>query len=127
ECYDRAIVLPNSFKSALVPLFAGIPVRSGWRGEMRHGLLNDLRVLDKEALPLMVQRFAALAHPRDAALPAEPPRPALRVQAHAALTVAARFGLSPHEGVLALCPGAEFGSSKQWPATHYAEVARAAI
>ena len=66
--YDQAIVLPNSFKSGLVPFLAAIPRRTGWRGEWRYGLLNDLRVLDPHRYPRMIDRFVALGH--DAAEPA---------------------------------------------------------
>ncbi|MGA4815050.1 glycosyltransferase family 9 protein [Pseudomonas aeruginosa] len=55
--YEQAILLPNSLKSALVPWFAGIPKRTGWRGEMRYGALNDIRKLDKQRYPLMIERF----------------------------------------------------------------------
>ena len=83
--YDRAFVLPNSLKSALIPFWAGVPVRTGWRGEMRYGLLNDVRKLDKERYPLMVQRFVALALDADAPPPPletiQPPR--LRVDSDA--------------------------------------------
>ncbi|MCB1678169.1 MAG: lipopolysaccharide heptosyltransferase II [Halioglobus sp.] len=124
QCYYQAIVLPNSLKSALVPLFAGIPRRTGWRGEMRYGLLNDLRILDQTALPLMVQRFAALGLDAHAALPHELPQPLLVVDAEAARECAARLGLHPDKPILALCPGAEFGSAKRWPVEYYADLAR---
>jgi heptosyltransferase II len=124
--YDQAIVLPNSFKSALPPWFARIPRRTGWRGEMRHGLLNDVRRLDPARLPLMVQRFAALAGDGDD-VPDEIPRPRLHSDPLQRVQLRERFGLDTQRPVLALCPGAEFGASKRWPATHFATVASAMI
>jgi len=77
--YDQAIVLPNSFKSTFIPFFANIPLRTGWRGEMRYGLLNDVRALNKKRYPLMVQRYAALALPKEAEPLTEFPYPQLQV------------------------------------------------
>lgn len=122
--YDQAIVLPNSFKSALISRFAGIPLRTGWRGEARGWLLNDCRRLDKTRYPLMAQRFAALAYAPDTALPATLPRPSLQVNAQSVYAVRQRLQLHSGTPVLALCPGAEFGASKQWPAEYYAALAR---
>ncbi len=125
--YQQAIVLPNSLKSALVPWFARIPKRSGWRGEMRYGLLNDMRILDEKKYPLMVQRFAALAFAPDTPLPATLPTPQLTIDAAARAQLLAQFRLATDTPLLALCPGAEFGPAKRWPETHYAEVARAML
>jgi heptosyltransferase II len=123
--YSRAIVLPNSLKSALVPWLAGIPRRTGFRGEYRYGLLNDLRRLDKQGLPRTVQRFVALGQPRSE-LPTldDCPRPRLRTESAAGREARERLELSVERPVLALCPGAEFGPSKRWPPAHFAAVAR---
>lgn len=121
--YDQAILLPNSLKSALVPFFAGIPLRTGWKGEMRYGLLNDVRTLDKDRYPLMIERFMALAYPPGSELPRPYPRPALRIDPASRDAALASFGLVLDRPVLALCPGAEFGESKRWPSEHYARVA----
>ncbi len=129
--YDRAILLPNSLKSALVPAFARIPVRSGWRGEMRYGLLNDIRTLDKSRYPLMVQRFVALAHPVGVVLPGLPspelPYPRLQVEQTGLPRLLERYQLNRDKPILVLCPGAEFGPAKRWPERHYAAVAEAKI
>jgi len=122
--YRRAIVLPNSLKSALVPWFAGIPRRTGWRGEWRYGLLNDLRILDESALPLMVQRFLALGLEPGASLPDPLPAPRLAADPAQAARCRERHALAPDMPLLALCPGAEFGGAKRWPAVHFAAVAR---
>ena len=123
EAYSQAILLPNSFKSALVPWFAGVGRRTGWRGEWRYGLLNDLRRLDAEALPLMVQRFVALGMEPGAEPPRNCPVPRLVVDREQALAHRTSFGLQPDRPILALCPGAEFGGAKRWPAEYYAALA----
>ncbi|YCH22212.1 lipopolysaccharide heptosyltransferase II [Pseudomonas sp. D1-3] len=125
--YDQAILLPNSMKSALVPFFAGVPLRTGWKGEMRYGLLNDVRKLDKDRYPLMIERFMALAYPAGAELPQPYPRPSLRIDPATREAALAHFGLALDRPVLALCPGAEFGEAKRWPSEHYAKVAETKI
>ena len=65
--YTHAYVLPNSAKSALIPLFAGIKKRIGWKGEMRYGLLNDLRA-NKKLFQFMVDRYVALASSKETML-----------------------------------------------------------
>ncbi|WP_058913698.1 ADP-heptose--LPS heptosyltransferase RfaF [Entomohabitans teleogrylli] len=126
--YDRAYVLPNSFKSALVPFFAGIPLRTGWRGEMRYGLLNDARVLDKQAWPLMVERYVALAYDKGVMesardLPKPLLWPQLQVNDEEKTLTCARFSLSAERPLIGFCPGAEFGPAKRWPHYHYAALA----
>ena len=92
---------------------------------MRQWLLNDCRRLDKQRLTMTVQRFVALALPEGAALP-EPLLPPVLLtdneNTHAALQ---RLDLDPvPKPVLALCPGAEFGTAKKWPESGYAALAR---
>ncbi|HCD7745241.1 TPA: ADP-heptose--LPS heptosyltransferase RfaF [Serratia marcescens] len=130
--YDRAYVLPNSFKSALVPFFADIPQRTGWRGEMRYGLLNDVRVLDKAAFPLMVQRYVALAYDKGRIqraddLPQPLLWPRLQVSDEEIADTTAAFNLTDSRPIVGFCPGAEFGPAKRWPHYHYAALAQRLI
>ena len=126
EHYDQAIVLPNSLKSALIPWFANIPVRTGWRGEMRYGLLNDIRRLDEAKYPLMVERFVALGAPNESSLP-DYNVPQLASSAGDVKASRQQHQLDSLAPILALCPGAEFGAAKKWPARHYASIAQAKI
>ena len=122
--FDQAIVLPNSFKSALVPFFAGIAQRTGFVGEMRRGLLNDARRLDKQELPLMVERFALLAHAPGEALAR--PLPAARLEVDPARRDALldKLDLNLQHPVAVLCPGAEYGPAKRWPPLYFAQLAQ---
>ena len=131
--YNHAYILPNSAKSALIPWFAGIPKRTGWKGEMRYGLLNDLRP-NKKAFKYMVERYVALAHPKHEMYSSASlggidtlPKPSLRVDPEVQSTTLKKFSLSKDSAIIGLCPGAEFGPAKQWPVEHYAMVAQHAI
>jgi len=122
--YDEAIVLPNAFKSALIPFFAEIPLRTGFTGELRYGLLNLVHKLDEKALPLMAERYAQLAEK-----PGDPPaRPLLqarlRVDETKLVIALGRLGLSRAKPVAAFCPGAEYGPAKRWPVRHFTSLAR---
>lgn len=121
--YHRAVVLPRSWKSALVPAFAHIPMRTGYRGEWRYGLINDMRKLDKKVLTQTVQRYVALGLGKDAALPPVIPRPHLTLDKdnQAMLMDINRLHLT--KPVVALLPGAEYGSAKRWPIERFAELA----
>ncbi len=124
--FDQAIILPGSLKSALIPFFAKVPVRTAWRGEMRYGLINDMRALDKKALPLMVDQYLALSVGKGEKATAHQ-NPNLSVDQDNLKSLREQFGLNDERPVLAFCPGAEYGPAKQWPAHHFAELANKKI
>lgn len=122
--YSQVYVLPNSFKAALIPFFADIPLRVGYVGESRYGLLNVVHKLDEKKLPLMAERYAQLAEaPGDVVvLPLASSH--LKVDEGNLLITVSRLGLDRSKPVAAFCPGAEYGPAKRWPARHFAELAR---
>ena len=104
--YEAAYVLPNSWKSALVPFFAGIPKRIGYAGEMRYGLLNSTQKSVNAPMPL---HYARLAGGPDTPLGS----PQLSVWEEEIRETRRRFGIEGEYTVL--CPGAEYGPAKRWP------------
>ncbi len=141
--FARAYVLGNNLKSRLVPWLARIPLRVGWRGEAagallthalreppapHHGQLRGGQRGDMRAhYAALAQELSApvLGAQQTARLPGELPQPVLRVDDARAREVAAGLGLPA--GFVALCPGAEYGPAKQWPAEHFAELAGLAL
>lgn len=132
--YDIAIVLPNSLKSALIPWLARIPIRRGMIGESRYLLINDRRhppvmksqpprsdVSSRSHRPSMLAHYLQLA---------ESPKAVDAIDAmglHRPKMVLPKAISTPTAAGprLVLCPGAEYGPAKQWPAEHFAQVAAA--
>lgn len=126
--YTQAILLTNSFKSAILPWAARIPQRTGYLGEMRYGLINDIRALDKTKLKMTIERFVNLGLTSGQNLPEIIPDPAMLSNQANALESLGKLGIvQPNTKVLGLCPGAEYGEAKRWPAEYYAEVANMAL
>ena len=124
--YAAAYVLPNTLKFALIPWLAGIPRRVGYKGESRYGLINVMHCDDSVAPRPMVSFYAALASAPSpqCALPSALPRPHLQVDERVKAEVLAGLGIGAGKPLVAFAPGAEFGSAKRWPSTHFAELAR---
>ena len=121
--YSQAIVLPRSFKSALVPCFANIPQRTGFKGEFRYGVLNDIRPFDKKNLDQTVKRvsYLGLGQSSDEL---EIFQPGLNVDKNNTKRLMAEFSLDSEKFTVALLPGAEYGPAKQWPTSHFSDLIR---
>lgn len=126
--YTQSIILTNSLKSAILPFAAGIPTRTSFLGEMRFCLVNDIRPLDKTKLKKTVERFVTLGLNKQESLPETIPNPKLNTYPETARILAIQHGILDNKSkVLGLCPGAEYGEAKRWPAEYYAEVANHVI
>ncbi len=121
--YDAAWVLPNSLKSALIPWMARIPLRVGYTGEARYGLLNRRHTLDKKATPLMAERFAQLAEDPGASLARPLPQPRLISDPDQRQATLDALELERPIKLAVFCPGAEYGPAKRWPPRHFAALA----
>ena len=98
------IVLPGSLKSAIIALATGIKQRTGYVGESRYFLLNDIRKLDKAALPLMVDRYTALAHPTQADFNGHSDNPCFTIDPESRQAALAKHGLTTDKPILAFVP-----------------------
>ena len=117
--FDAAYVCPNSFKSALLPWWAGVAKRVGYHGEARYGVLTH-RLPNPGAgdRPPMVAFYSALSGDADVGTD----RPKLQIPG--ATVDAALLALRlQRQGYYAFAPGAEFGPAKRWPAQHFAVLA----
>lgn len=123
--YDACYVLPNSLKSALIPFFAGIPLRVGFTGESRYGLINVRHTLNTQITPLQVERYAILAEAPAAPFPRPLPDPKLVWDAGLCHSTLQSLGLNAEPKPVVFCPGAEFGPAKRWPSRHFAALASA--
>ena len=122
--YQQAIVLTNSWKSALIPFWAKIPQRTGYKGEMRYGLLNDIRPLKQHQT---FEQYVALGLPKGEVRQQRSPHPRLSPKRAEPILQNLNLNFSASKSkqpILALCPGAEFGPAKCWPLEYYAAVAK---
>lgn len=121
--YDQVIVLQRSAKAALVPWLAGIPQRTGYRGELRYGLINDVRTLDERRYPRKVEHYALLGLAQEGDALGEFALPKLAIDETRRRELVASHGLDTERPAIGFAPGAAYGGAKQWPATHFARLA----
>jgi heptosyltransferase-2 len=120
EVADAAVLLPNSFASALLASRARVPERWGYAGDLRTSLLT--RAIDRPPAGLHQARY--YQHLLEAlGVPAGPLEPRIvladrtREESSALLRAG---GWEPGRPLIALAPGAAYGTAKQWPPEHFA-------
>ena len=126
--FDLAIILPNSFASALIPFLSGIPRRVGYNEDGRRCLLTDMIASPREAgkkrpVP-MVERYLKICEYLNGKV--SPRRAHLALNKNAeekAEKIHAHYGIGSGEKNVVITPGAAFGSSKLWKAEYFAQVA----
>ena len=123
--FDTALLLPNSFRSALDVARARIPQRWGYKSDGRGWLLTR-KVPPAPDGTHQVDSYQhlvdALGFPNGAKEPRLEVAPALRAAAAELLATAGWDGATP---LAALAPGAAFGASKRWPPEYFADLVRA--
>ncbi len=128
--YDRAIILPKTFKSALIPYFAKIPKRTAYRGEMRYGIVNDMRDLDTSVTYKAVEKYLQLGVDLESINKGnfkQAPKiyyPKLEIDECKRQNAIKKLAIDVSIPAIAFMPGAEFGPSKQWPGSHFGELAK---
>jgi heptosyltransferase II len=131
--YHMCFVLPNSFKSALIPWLANIPVRVGYRGELRLGLINfSLKNPSKQNRPPMVEHYLALGTAvirKDHISSKSSITPKLNVSASALQAVEIKLvkAAIDRHAIYVFCPGAEYGPTKRWPSEYFGKLAQSLI
>jgi len=130
EHYEQAFILTNSAKSALIPFFAKIGKRTGWKGESRYGLINDMRS-NRKSFNLMIERYISLAYPKEemtgSGCLTDLAKPSLTIDKLKQQIAFDKFSLHSKRPVIGLCPGAEFGPAKRWPTEHFSSIANTLI
>jgi heptosyltransferase-2 len=127
---DLAVLLPNSFRTALVAWLGGCRRRVGYARHGRGWLLTDALHPPRDPRGRLVPSPALDSYNRLAGhvgCPALSNRMVLFTTAldeHAADAAWHQAGFGRHSEVVCLNPGAAFGAAKHWPAESFAELAQ---
>ncbi|MFO0972235.1 MAG: lipopolysaccharide heptosyltransferase II [Phycisphaerae bacterium] len=130
ERFDLALLMPNSFRSALAAWLSGAVRRIGYARDGRGWLLTDRLAPPRDGRRFrpvtMVDYYAALLEPLGARIAER--RPTLAVGAADEAAIAGRLGpRDPRRPRVVLNPGGAFGSAKLWPAERFAALADALV
>ena len=119
---DAALVLPNSFASAWLAKQAGIPERWGYRSDLRGGLLSRAVRRPKSG----IHQGAYYQHlTGELGFASGPLEPELTVADEAIATARRRLhdrGWNGERPLIALAPGAAYGTAKRWIPAHVARL-----